>query len=583
MKKLFVLLILITFQTFAQTTYEQLKGLYDQSKLFEAAKLAPELANSSTEDLNVQILVGDVFYDLEEYDKSLVYYNNAYEIDKRNFEVLYRLGRAYHRTGDAGKGFKILDDAVDAVKKKKNVEPYIEIAKAHIRDKNITEAEIWVNRAKDKNKKEPIVYVTLGDMYFSQGVYELAKNNYLEAIQLDNKNIQARANLAESYYWLANRAVDQDLANELFKKAIMEYDEVGTLDPYNAKAFFQTGKVLFWASRFEDAAPKLYRAVSLNPENELARWLLAQSLTSLNRCDSAAQHLEWVSQNIDSVKIKAQLLLARCYFSNGDNLEAVTQYEKVKRDTTLDVIDMKRYGNAAFLTEDTVKAVQIFEETIELYKTSSCDLMMLLGQLYYVKKDYANAIKKFYDKIDTPECDESVAKANYLLGLSYLFYANEAEISDEDKTIRLDNSAKYFLKAIELDPQDLRSMIYMGDVYAAKNDFESAGTQYEKVIELASANPEEFSQQMRQSFAKICGMYLERKNFEGVIKYGSLWTENQPESEYGPLYVAIAYQNKYVKTQSDADMNNACKWYKKVLEANPNNNSAKNNLEALGC
>lgn len=583
MKKLFVLVILITFQTFAQTTYEQLKGLYDQSKLFDASQLAPELAKSSPKDLNVQILVGDIFYDLEDYENSLTYYKNAYEIDKRNFEVLYRLGRAYHRTGDAGKGFKILDDAVDAVKKGKNVEPFIELAKAHIRDKNISEAEIWINRAKDKNKKSPIVYITLGDLYFSQGVYELAKNNYLEAIQLDAKNVQARANLAESYYWLANRAFDQDLANELFKKAVMEYDEVASLDPYNAKAFFQTGKVLFWASRFEDAAPKLYRAVSLNPENELARWLLAQSLTSLNRCDSAAQHLEWVSQNIDSVKIKAQLLLARCYLSNGDNEKAIVQYEKVKRDTVLDVIDMKRYGNAAFLTEDTVKAVQIFEETISLYQTSSCDLMMLLGQLYYVNKDYAKAIKKFYDKLETPECDESIAKANYLLGLSYLFHANEEEISEDDKISRLDNAVKYFQNAIDIDQQDLRSMVYIGDVYAAKKDFEKAGAQYEKVIELAIANPEEFSQQMRQSFIKICGMYLDIKNFEGVIKYGTLWSENQPDVEYGPLYVAIAYQNKVRKTKSEADKSNACKWYRKVLEINPKNDTAKENLEALGC
>ena len=59
--------------------------------------------------------------------------------------------------------------------------------------------------------------------------------------------------------------------------------------------------------------------------------MLAQSLIELNRCDSAAQHLEWVSNNIDSVKIKAQLLLARCYFSNNNPHRAVEQYDKIQK------------------------------------------------------------------------------------------------------------------------------------------------------------------------------------------------------------------------------------------------------------
>lgn len=583
MKKIIVLLILVSFQLYGQTTYEQLNEMYKQSKFFDASKEIPAFSQANIKDFKSQILCGDIYYELEEYKKALDYYLIAEKIDKREYDIQYRLGRTYHRLGDAGKAFEYLDDAIDEVKKKKNIEAHIELAKANIRDKNITEAEIWINRAKDKNKKEPIVFITLGDLYFSQGVYELAKNNYLEALQLDDKNVLARQNLAESYYWMANREANTELANELFKKAVMEYDLVAELDPFNAKAFFQTGKVLFWASRFEDAAPKLNRAVTLNPENKLARWLLAQSLTNLNRCDSAAQHLEWVSNNIDTVKIKAQLFLARCYFSNGESEKAVMQFEKIKQDTTLDVIDMKRFGNAAFLSGDTVKAVSIFEETITMSPASSCDLMLLLGQLYYVKKDYNNAINKFVQRIETPECEEGKEKAIYFAGLSSLFYANEEGIAPEEKTLRLDKAAKYFSQAIALDSTDLRSMVFMGDVYAAKSDLEAAGAQYEKVIKKGLLEPEKYSQQLRQSFAKICGMYLENKKFDGAIKYGMLWAENQPDVEYGPLYAAIAYQNKYVNTQSDADKKGACEWYQKVLDVNPKNTTAKKNRDALGC
>ena len=123
----------------------------------------------------------------------------------------------------------------------------------------------------------------------------------------------------------------------------------------------------------------------------------------------------------------------------------------------------------------------------------------------------------------------------------------------------------------------------MEESFCIKGDKIKAGQQYELVIGKALINPTENAQPLRQSFAKICGMYYENKNYDGVIKYATLWFENQPDVEYGPLYVAIAYQNKYVSSQSDADKAKSCEWYKNVLKVNPNNSTAKKNIDALGC
>ncbi len=578
-----ILFFVLGLNLFSQTTYQQLEELNKQSKFFEASKLVPEFSEANKKDFKSQILCGDIYYNLEDYDNALIYYKKAEEIDRDDYKMLYRVGRTLHRLGKQGEGYKYLDDAIDEIDDKKEITPYLEYADAKLRDKDMMGAETWVNRAKDRNDKDSRVYLAFGDMYFSQAIYQLAIDNYLIALKYDENNIQARANLAESYYWQANREADAELSNQYFKKAIVEYDKVAELDPFNAKAFFQTGKVLFWASRFEDAAPKLNRAAQLNPENKLARWMLAQSLIELNRCDSAAQHLEWVSNNIDSVKIKAQLLLARCYFSNNNPHRAVEQYDKIQKDTTLETLDLKRFGNAAILTEDTTKAVTIFELAIANDPTNTCDLMMLMGQLYYVKKDYDNAIKKFELRLGTEACADGKEKVAYFLGLSYLFSANLPNVADSIKVVKLSKAGEYFTKAIEIDSNDFKSMVYLGDVYAGKGDKIKAGQQYELVIGKALINPTENAQPLRQSFAKICGMYYENKNYDGVIKYATLWFENQPDVEYGPLYVAIAYQNKYVSSQSDADKAKSCEWYKNVLKVNPNNSTAKKNIDALGC
>lgn len=592
-KILVILLFVVGLNAYSQTSYAQIEELVKQSKYFEASKLVPEFSAENKKDFKSQLLCGDVFYNLEEYEKALEYYKKAESIDNSKYQTLYRVGRTLHRLGKQGEAFKYLDDAIDEIDDKKAIEPYLEYADAKLRDKNIMEAETWINRAKDKNDKDSRVYLAFGDMYFSQGIYQLAIDNYLIALKYDEKNIQARSNLAESYYWQANREVESDLSNQYFKKALIEYDKVAELDPFNAKAFYQTGKVLFWASRFEDAAPKLNRAVQLNPENKLARWMLAQSLTDLNRCDSAAQHLEWVSQNIDSVKVKAQLLLARCYFTNQEYAKSMEQFEKIKKDTSLSTIDLKRFGNAAILNEDTTKAVSIFEEAIATDPENTCDLMMLLGQLYYVKKDYDNAIGKFGKRLTTEACTEGKEKVAYFLGLSYLFSANSKVLDNanavakdstsKEKIIRLNKAKEYFTQAISLDSNDLKSMVYMGDVFADLGDKEKAGKQYELVIEKATKNLTEYAPQLRQALAKLCGMYYEMKKYDEVVKYGTIWAEAQADVEYGPLYVAIAYQNMYVASQSDADKAKACEWYNKVLKVNPNNSTAKKNLGLIGC
>ena len=75
-----ILFFVLGLNLFSQTTYQQLEELNKQSKFFEASKLVPEFSEANKKDFKSQILCGDIYYNLEDYDNALIYYKKAEEI-----------------------------------------------------------------------------------------------------------------------------------------------------------------------------------------------------------------------------------------------------------------------------------------------------------------------------------------------------------------------------------------------------------------------------------------------------------------------------------------------------------------------
>lgn len=584
MKQILITLLFLPVLLLSQSNVDNMKNLYSSGKLYEASQLADAVSNESPKDFNVQVMCGDVFSELGNNEKALEFYRKAFKIDDDDYMLITKLAKTLHLTGNKEESFKYFDEALDEADDDEQLTVYLEYANAYIRDNNTNEARNLIDRAKNIDDENPAVYIALGDMYYAQGIYELSKKEYLEALKYDDQNVEARSNLATSYYWLAQRTYDDDLRKEYFVQCLKEWDEVTKKDPNNAKAFFEEGKILFWSSRFADAAPKLNRSVQLNPSNKLGRWFLAQSLVELGKCDSASQHLSWSAENIDTVRVKSKVLLAECFFQNKEYQKVVNTYEEVLADTTLSLKDMKIYGNASVLVGDTVKALQIWDETIAMKPDASCGLMMVIGQLYFVKKDYNNATKYFEMKLNTEGCqDDKEKKATYFIGLSSLFGGIAKGVDEETKTASLNKAEEYLSKAYQMDTTDLQPLNYLADVYANKGDEQKSVDTYLTVLEKSSNDPEANAKLINQAYIKICGLYYDKKDWPNLIQYGTQWSEADPKSEYAPFYVGLAYHNKFATGEGDNFRVKACDWYKKTLAINPKNDKASQLIGDLGC
>lgn len=565
MKLILIIFIIISINLYSnEKNINKIEELISSGKYLEAEELVQDLSIEN-DNFKLQVLAGDIFYELENYEKALRHYERAFDIDDDKEEIFIKYGRVLSLTGNTKKSTKILKEGIDDYKK--SIPLHIEMAQVYLREGNLKDAEVEIGRAKKIDENSPLVYIAFGDMYFDQKVYELSKNNYQKALQFDEENLEAREKLAISLYWLANQALDKDLKNALFTESLKEWDLITQKDTMNASAFFNKGKILYLAQRYDKAAPALNRYATLRPRGYLGKWYLAQSLYELNLCDDAAPFLDEVANNIDSVQNKAKLFLARCYYDNKNYNGAVEEFNRLSSEGELEAKDLQKYGTALLFSGDTTNALSIYKDLMKKDPISSCKLSYMVGRLMITAKNYEEALFFLRHRLETTECsDDEDSKVNYYIGLSYLF--NESA----------DSSIIYLERAIQLDSLDISAYIYLGDALLNNENEKEAINYYMKAIDMSKSDLENKSNQsqLKLSYGKLSGFYYEKKDWSNLIKLTTDWSKIQSEESLPCIYAAVAYQ-------SIGDSENACKWYKKVLKLDPQNKIAKQNIEALGC
>ncbi|MFN3780685.1 MAG: tetratricopeptide repeat protein, partial [Candidatus Kapaibacteriota bacterium] len=420
MKKVTIILAILLFanEIFCQDNLALFRQYYRNGMFQEAYGLLPSLVNQKYKDEAIYLAFGDVYFEFEKYDSAKIMYQYAYDIRKDNEEIVVKFARAHSFTKEVNKAVSILKEYI-----KKNTDSWranLELGYVYLRADSIKQAEYYIAKARDLNKNSAEPLVALGDLYYTQKVFELARMNYEEALMINPNLIDARIKLATAYYWLANREADQELSNELFTRSLKEWQIISQKDPKNARAWFEQGKILFLAQRYEDASRALYQFVQLRPSGTLGRWYLAQSLVEIGKCDSAVEHLEIVAKELDSVASKAKLKLARCYYDNQSFAKSIEVYKSLKSEENIfDTRDYERFASAYLRIGDTTSAFEIYDELFDR-NPKLCLLNYQVGMLAYSAKNYDKVIQ-FYEKYLKNQCVDSLkSKIYFYLGNAHL-------------------------------------------------------------------------------------------------------------------------------------------------------------------
>ena len=564
--KLIALVLFASATAYAESATNSLEKYVKSQEFPEAAKYIHAAITENPKDEDVYVLCGDVYTELLNADSAVIMYKKAYDLEKDNIKIIVKLSAAYSEN-------KMNKESIELMRKaekdnKNDLDVQLALAQALIKGDSTGTADLIIRRAQKSNEKNPKVWTALADLYFAQKVYALAVDNYNEAIALDPKLVQARINLATAYYQMARGEEDKDLKNSYYTQSLSQWEYVANQDPKNAKAFWEAGKIYYYAQIWDNAAIYLNKYIQLRPNHSLARFYLVEALYNINKCDELQINADIVSKEIDSVKIRVKTWQAECMYKTQKYKEAITMFQELGSLTKLNGEQLETISKAYLYDGDTINAINSYKDVIKIDPKRGFSLTAF-GTLAFSRKDYENAIIILQAREDNVK-DSISSKMRYYLGLSYLLGEKPLEAS------------KVFENVITADPNNFSAMVYLSDSYIkigsdetnkdSKIFIDSAKTTLLKAISLMTPNATENESTLNNAYQKLCSTLMSEKNFKELNTVAKSWTEALPNSQYAFFFYGISYH-----AQGDAD--NACKYYKKAYSIDPKSDFAIKNIK----
>jgi tetratricopeptide (TPR) repeat protein len=293
-----------------------------------------------------------------------------------------------------------------------------------------------------------------------------------------------------------------------------EYEATISFDQTKAEPFLKLGAMYVEKGLDEEKIMDVYeKGLILDPNHAQIQYDLALLYVKHKNYDKATEHYgkanELLPDNFQWHYEYARLLDGR---DNGKAVEEYTRTIELKRDFApayydramllrrAKIIDGKVYRNAQIL-EDFKQAVELapgladaffnmallyremdldemakdrFEKALEV-KPDYLEAHLQLGLIAERKEEYAKAMEEYRAEI---KLNDNSALAHQRLGFLYSNYSLE-----------LAKAAEELEKASELDPDNIETILYYGNVLYNMTKFGQSADQFERVIQLDPKNP----------------------------------------------------------------------------------------------
>jgi tetratricopeptide (TPR) repeat protein len=587
MKRITLLVTLIIFSIgsiYADSAKNIVKSNVESKDYFTAAKYLNQALKENPKDDDLFMLCGDVYFEVENYDSSLICYKKARELKGDKTYILRKIGKALSYLERHREAIEILREAVQ--EEKKEIANYLELGQALIRADSLAEATLVITRAKDMDKNNPEAYVALGDLYFKQQVYELARKNYEDAISRDENLLSARINYARVLNIQAYVVDDLELRQDYIKMALTEWDKISKKDPKYVRAYLEKAKILYFSKEYQRAIKELLSYSNLTKLDMFSMWYLADSYYQLNACDSAIANMNVFSTELSSLKASkpnavdsikkryrfdldsldqlANFHRANCYYRTKEYGKSVAEFDKLAAmNIPISSGDMQIYASSCILNGDTAKSYQVYHKLFDNDK-SDCSLMYKVGQLARIAKNIDES--NYFFNLYLQHCNDSLkSKVLFYLGYNAFNSGKAAE------------ALPYIQQSEQLNPTDLLTIIYLADVYSSLDSVDLSKQKFIDAITLGVKDSSATGKQItNQAFQKYCGMLAKTKDYKALQKASKDWIDYSPDLSNAYLFHAISFHGQ-------GDKNNACTYYRKALQLDPTNEKIKEQIKGLEC
>lgn len=392
------------------------------------------VAESDLVTAEPHLALGDSLLGAVEYDEALVEYLTAQEIEPENPQVYQALGNVYYWLGR-------FDEAEEAYRQWIALTPETEAGLTHLllgllylEQERTAEAITELEAAGQQADCDPTPHLLLGGLYWKEGDYQEAADNYEAAVAIDTENADALYLLGATRYFAWDETVQAGNPDDaLLAQAAESLERATELQP-TPESLHILGQVYFDQAEYTRAAGAWAQLVELQPDVATNYHSLAWAYEKLGFWQQA---IEAYQQALELENDAAtHLYLAFDYQQLGELEQAIAEYEAALE---LDPDEYLAYSGLG-------------------------DLYLQQGQLEQAAEAYQQAIAL-----------HEAAWLHAQLGLVYLRQGdNEAALAEYEAAVALDN-------------QDWQSYVQIGFLQSQNIALEEAETAYETAVAL---NPE---------------------------------------------------------------------------------------------
>lgn len=489
MKRLLILvgaLVLAQFSR-AQDPFEKGKqalAVRDTSAALSHFKEAVKTGRKAPE---ANFYLGSIAYARHHLDEAIGFLQASVEKDPENGLALKTLGDALIDKKDYAGALNSYRKAMKAAPKDVTISGGYGMAL--LMADSLDAAIVQLSRAKENTPENPALYVALSEAYLKQNVFVLAISNLQKAIELDPKNIATRLKLARVYF-----------KNKQYVEAVKEYDGVIGVDSTFAEAYLEKGRIYLMAKQFKNAVSPLRKLITLQPNSVEGNAFYARALFGADDFPEAGKAAE-VALKLDSSNVDVWAVEGQSRTKTKDWTGALGAFEALKRRKALKPEHLGDYGAALVGVGRDDEAITALQDAIKADSTN-CDTYFPLGFIYMKRQDYEHAAGMFEKKIT---CDSKSLSAYVNAAACYMQLKNWVR------------TRELLVRSLELKPDFLQGRLWLGRYYAQVDSLEKAVEQYDEVLKIIGANPENHKKEAGEAHMQKAQLYFIDKQYERSV------------------------------------------------------------------
>ena len=469
---------------------------------------------------------------------------------------------------------------------------YYYLGYAQIKNNQLDAAAKSFDAGIAKDPKEAVNYVGKGYLSMLQNRPADAKVNLDKALEMTkSKKVPVLKAVAEAYLTSAKFAGDavalllkakgikddaevETLLGDAYLlqnqagSAVSAYENAAAMDPKNGEPYYKIG-LIYSRPNPDESQKYLEKAVSVDPEFTYAYDELADIYYQRKEADkavAAAEKFRQLSSDPEKIKIR----LAFIYVMKGEYTKANEIFKDVIKKDNVKPIVYRYYTKSLLATKvsaDSVESARVSEEFIAKAKPEDVTLKDLidLGKLYLALKQDAKGVEKFNLAIQKDPKSVEAAQIH-------------AETLFRGRQWKEAIAAYKVLMQIKTKPSPT-DQLNLARCYSYTEQYAQADTIYTKLIEQYPTNSAvvALGAGVKANLDPHSETWLAKPLYEKVIE---LATADPAKTSKKDLITAYKYMGSYYAIK-EANMKKGEEYFDKVLALDPNDKQAKEVKQAI--